>query len=450
MRSWSTMGYILIAFACSLTLWFYVADYDRITEEEIKNVKVELILPSNENLSVESGLDNYITVKVSGRKADVEGMSAKDLHAFIDLSGIKEETSRAFEVQFEKLPNGVTVVNNRDIPKISVVLVESVIRDVPIKADIKHSITQPNFIETSCVPGSVKITGSASIVNSIATAEVYEDAGKIDGDCYVMGKIVLKDAGGNIIPQTYLDLDQTEAKVYIDVFTRKELAVDVKFTGGIYSAETSGAEIHCNPSTVTVVGPLKTLETKKNVEVEIDERDILGSDYVCSVELPDLSKYVNVEYANDAKEVEVSIRHTLITSAVLDISTDDISFINDEDFVVNVTGIRIDEESYGDTAQVMFIGLRESVDKLSLQKLDLELDLGALLENYEEPFEVGQIFTISDIVLERPDATVGDVFTPNEVYISLEISYDPMEGSLEEQSSEEELETATNAHNNEE
>jgi len=146
----------------------------------------------------------------------------------------------------------------------------------------------------------------------------------------------------------------------------------------------------------------------------------------------------------------VSIRHTLITSAVLDISTDDISFINDEDFVVNVTGIRIDEESYGDTAQVMFIGLRESVDKLSLQKLDLELDLGALLENYEEPFEVGQIFTISDIVLERPDATVGDVFTPNEVYISLEISYDPMEGSLEEQSSEEELETATNAHNNEE
>ncbi len=448
MRSWSTMGYILIAFACSLTLWFYVADYDRITEEEIKNVKVDLILPSNENLSVESGLNNYITVKVSGRKADVEGMSAKDLHAFIDLSGIKEETNRAFEVQFEKLPKGVTVVNNRDIPKISVVLVESVIRDVSIKADIKHSISQPNFIETSCVPGSVKITGSASLVNSIATAEVCEDAGKIEGDCYVMGKIVLKDADGNVIPQTYLDLDQTEAKVYIDVFTRKELDVDVKFIGGIYNVETSGAEIHCNPSTVTIVGPLKTLESKNNVELEIDERDILGSDYVCKVELPDLSKYVNVEYANETDEVEVSIRHTLISYKELDVNKDDISFINSKDYIVNVTGIRVNDDVYGDMTQVTFIGLRESVNKLTLQKLVLEVDLNTVLDSYNASYDPGETFTLTDVVLESPDSLVSDVFTPDEIYVSLEITYDPVEESSGE-NSDESADESLNAHNNE-
>ncbi|MBQ3195793.1 MAG: hypothetical protein IJB65_04940 [Clostridia bacterium] len=432
MRSWSTMGYILIAFACAISLWFYVADYDRIIEKEILNVPVELVLPPNENLSVESGLGNYINVKVSGKKADVMDMTAGDLRAYIDASGVNEETNRTFDVQVDVLRNGVSVVNSRDIPKVTVVLVEPVYKDFPIKPVIKHSIDEPNFIKTSCVPSCVKIMGSASIINSIVTAEVSEDVGEIDGDCSVWGKIVLKDADGNIVPQTYLDLDETDAKIYIDVFTKKELDVEVLFTGGVYDVNTSGAEIRCNPSSVTVVGPLKTLQAKDTVSVEIDEKLISDSDYSCTVELPNLSKYVNVEYVDGLESVEVSITHSLITSTVLNVNKDDVTFTNDNKFEVVVSGVRVNDSEYADSAQIMFLGLRESINKLPQQSLELSVDLEAVLESHEGTFEEGAVVEIIDVPVEKPYTSLEGVFTKDNIYITIEVTYNPFAESSEE------------------
>ena len=436
-RHWSSIGYVLIAFACAISLWFYVADYDRIIEKEIQNVPVELVLPTNESLSVESGLGNYVNIRVSGRKADVIDMTADDLRAYIDTTGVNEETNRAFDVQVEVLRKGVSVVDSRNIPQVTVVLVESVVKDFPVEPVIKHLIDTPNYIETSCVPGTIKITGSASIINSIVTAEVREDVGKIEGDSSVWGNVVLKDAKGNVVPQTYLDLDTTDVKVYIDVFTKKELDVEVQFTGGVYDVATSGAKIQCNPSKVMVVGPLKSLEPHDRVVLELDEKLIEDSDYTCTLELPTLSDYVNMEYEGGITEVEVSITENLITKTEMEINNEMVVFDALDDFNVDIIALKVDDGEYQETTQIVIRGDRESISKLTEQKVDVTFDLEKAIEDYKNDLiDNSEIVRITDIPATITYSNLGGVFTKNKVFVTIEVSYNSTEDSGEDISDE--------------
>ena len=418
---WSAIGYVAIAFACAVALWFYVADYDRIIEKDISNVPVELVLPADESLSVESGMDNYITVKVSGKKADVMDMTADDLRAYVDASGVKDETDRAFDVQVDVLREGISVINTRDIPSVTVVLVKPTVKNILVVADIDYTIDEPNYIRTTCAPQYVTVKGSANLVNSISAAEVSTNVGKIEGNISTYGKIVLKDEAGNIVPQTYLTMNETDATVYIDAYTKKELPIEVEFTGGVYDVNTAGAEILCVPDKVTVNGPLKSLQNRDSVLIEIDEKEIEDSDYLGVFSLPDLSEHVNISYEDGVKDVEVSITQNQIASTVVTVHAESVIVENYEGYDVVIKEISVNEGEGSQSAQVLFRGFYESIRTLTEQKLELSFDLMDALMGLE--VEVGtETMTLRMVPVKIGYSGLTGVFTTDEVFVTVEIT----------------------------
>ncbi len=433
--SWSSVGYVAIAFLCAVALWFYVADYDRIVEREILDVPVELVLPNDQSLSVESGMDKYINVKVTGRKADVMNMTANDLRASVDVSGVKEETDRAFDVQVEVLREGVSVVDTRNIPSVTVVLVRSTYKDIKVIANIDYTIDEPNYIDTNCDPQYITVKGSASIVDSIYAAEVSKDVGKINGNISTTGKIVLKDASGNVIPQDYLEIDKTDVTVYIDAYTRKDLNVEVKFTGGVYDVATAGAEIKCNPSVVTVSGPLKSLENRTNVVIEVDEKQITESNFSAVLQLPDLSEHVSIEYENlESYDVEVAITQNLITSGEVVVHKDVISILESQGYQATIVDIHSNDNEAGEIASVIFRGYFETIRTISEQKIDFSVNLADAIYGLELDFSEGTAI-LENVPVNIGYSTLPGVFTGDDVYATIELSVS--ENSEDVESSEE-------------
>ncbi|MBR6594554.1 MAG: hypothetical protein IKK83_05175 [Clostridia bacterium] len=424
-KRWVTVGYIAVAFICAIALWFYVADYDRIIEKEITNVPVALLVPSEETgLSVESGMDNFITVKVTGKKALINEMTADDLYAYVDASGIKDEIDVQLDVQVDVLVEGVSVSDARDIPSISVSLVKNTIKDFVVTPEIVGGSWDAAFdLVTQCLTPSIKITGSASQINNIDVAVVRLDVGEINGPKLTYGTIELLDSDGNTIPQTYLTLSEKNIEVYINVFTEKELVLDVAFSGGIYDIDTAGAEVKCSPASVTVYGPLKKLEALEALTIYVDEKKIDGATYSETISLPALSE--EMVYKNGDTDVAVTIKQNDIMSKSVAVRLDNINIVNvPEGMRVDISGMSVNGGEYGDEAKIVIRGYRESVQTINALMLDISVDYTDYFGDTEMEF--------NDVEAKIGYVDVHGVFTTDVIRISGYVNFEEGDNSSDE------------------
>ncbi len=425
-RKWS-VGYLVVAFIAALTLWFYVADYDTVVEKTFTNIPVELIYPTKGDIVVESGEGKLISVTVTGKKADINALKSNDIRAYVDVSSATKDGEFNAEIIVE-LPNDISLVehNALSVTHLVVTLATPTSKQLNLEVNIVSGNWEDIYtLMPECEPNKIEIIGSSSIVERVKYAKVNIDVGELERPKQVRGKIELIDGNGEIVPQTYLQINEPNGteisnsivEVYVRMEMEKELPVVVEFTGGVFTA--SDAKIVCNPQTVVVRGGVEKLKKMEYVSIPIDETTI-GNSFSGTLPLPELDE--TLEYVGDVTEVDVSVLLRDIQSVTISFSTEDIRLIGiPEGMNAKLQFLPDENDLIPETVSITVRGYREAITDLrreQLALLDITVDFSEFAAS-ETGVQLGQKYASLDVGIAFLNSQ--GVFTTDKVKVSAEI-----------------------------
>ncbi len=402
-RSIITVAYLIISFVCAVCLWFFVADYNTVVTKTFLNVPVEYIAPDDQTISIEAGDGHHVSVTVYGKKSDINSAKIDDFRILADASGATAEGSLEFTLRVEKLPKGLTLVDEKGLSpdKLTITLEKNIKKSFVISHEIVGSTINTEYVlKPECTPNKIDITGSKSVIDSIDNVVVKLDLGVIDSPKVIRTQVVLEDALGNEIPQRNLELSKEIIDVYVWMYMEKTLPLKVEFSGNFLDAETD-ATCTCYPSEVTVYGYVERLKDMEYIPIVFDETTIQGNTFSGITILPDYEGE-NFEYRNiDSKNVKIDIalRDVLSTQVVL--TANDITYIGLAQGYKPQFSFLSDGSASNDSITLTFRGYSDSIRKLR--------DLGSAGLNCVVDFTG---FTVSD----------GTEFTSIKVNVSTELT----------------------------
>lgn len=434
---WSGVGYLAVAFACALTLWFYVADYDSVVEKTFYNIPVELLPPTKEDIVIESGEGKLVNVTVYGRKADVNAIKSEDINAYVDVRNAPGDGEINAEITVE-LPDGINLVekNALSVTHVVVGLAIPTVKELPINVQIVSGSWDDMYEPVpECITCSkIDIIGSSSIIERVDRAVVNVDVGELEHPKLILGKkIELVDKNGDTVPLSYIkvadpngnELANGKVDVYIQMFMEKELPVVIEFTGGIFSAD--DASISLSRETVKVRGGIEKIKRMESIALPIDETKIEGH-FSDTVKLPDYGE--NVQYLEDATSVEVNIELKDVQSYRLSVLTDDIKAVNlPQGFTARFSYPANEEGDVPKSSVVMIRGYRDSIIDIyrdPMAKVEISVDFLDFV-NTEDGVKEGDTFYGVEAIITFKD--IQGVFTTDKIVVNAEIAALPDEST---------------------
>jgi len=428
--SWSVIGYLAVAFVCALTLWFYVADYDTIAEKTFSNIPVELLRPTKEDITVESGEGKLVNVTVRGRKADLKAVKDNDIRAYIDVRNAVQDGEINAEVMVE-LPDGITLVDNNALSITHVVVGLSIptVKELPLEIIYSAGLDDGHDLESQCRFNKINVIGSSSVIEPITGARVKLDVGNIQESRGFYGqKIELVDAQGFTLSLPYVKISDPEGKiipnglvdVYVRLMVEKELPVTVEFVGGVFNS--TDATVKCDPEIVTVRGSAEKLNKMESVAIPVDEKTI-DNIYNGTLKLPELGE--SVQYMVDDDNVDVKITLKDIQSYTMTVSVDNIKAINlPEGLSADFSFTKDENGNSPRTVSFVVRGYKDAISMLRrnpMEKVSLTVDFTGFAST-NEGIKLGDTF--SELGVDIHFADLQGVFTTDKLTVSAVIVED--------------------------
>ncbi len=426
----STIGYIAVAFACALTLWFYVADYDTVVKKTFYNVPVQVLAPTKSDIVVESGEGKLVNITVYGKKADINKIDNDDINAYVDVRNAPNDGEINAEITVE-LPDGITLVetNGLSITHVVVGLAIPTVKELPVNVVMVSGNLEDMYEAVpECITcNTVNIIGSSSIIERIDRAVVNVDVGELERPKLILGKkIELYDKDGKAVPMSYIkvatpdgdELINAKVDVYIHLFMEKELPVVVEFIGGVYVTE--NANISVSPQTVKVKGGIDKIKKLEKISIPVDETTI-ENNYNSVMELPDYGE--NVKYLDNVSEVEVNIQIKDIQSYTHTITANDIKSINlPEGFTASFSFPAEDGDKAPEKVEIKIRGYRDSIMDIyraPMEKVEVVVDFSSFADT-EDGIKDGDEFHGLGATVVFKD--IHGVFTTDKVVVDVKIA----------------------------
>lgn len=363
----SSLLYIVVAFICALSLWFFVADYDTDITKTFSHIPVSLHLPENTTLTVEAGEGSFVTVSIKGKKSILHNIEEDDIYAYADVTHARVEGTYDTEVEFT-LPEHLSVAG--DNPTIAVKFVQQKRQSFEIEVEEIGSWNEEYTLVSECSPSSITVDGSLGAIEKISKVLVRPDVGALERPKDVKAKIILLDENGEeiSIKQNHLKLSDEYVHVFVMVNMEKELALKVEFTGDVLDVNTD-ATFNCVPNSVKVYGSVTALKNMEYIPIKIDERYI-EDEYTATVQLPDLS-YDQIYYdfgdspEDNSNKVDVEIKLRDILTHTVEISVDDIKIVGlDNGLTANMSFAKDVAGNTPERITITFRGYSESIINL--------------------------------------------------------------------------------------
>ena len=238
---------IIVLFA--IFLWMYVktAEVD-FEERQISNVQVALRGTELVAYSPVSKCTETLDVTVRGRRADIEDITAADLVAYVDLSEVAAAGKHSLEVQFESLPDGVSIAK-QSRATVVIYMDKTATHEIPLVLKAE-SFTCPagSTVGTPEAADSVlHVTGPSNLLSTVARVELSLSLGNVSTSLTTQtdprrASVVLYDNAGAIVDSPYLMVADTSLSVYVPLYVTKQLNVKIDnatdFSGVQYAPAT--------------------------------------------------------------------------------------------------------------------------------------------------------------------------------------------------------------------
>lgn len=373
------LGLKLISLFCAFFVWLAVVNIANPITTGTKEVTVNV---TNEGILERSNLTYEIVGKKSAvisyqvKTKDAYKISASDFRAYADLSEMYEVTGA--------IPIKVEVLNN-----------EALVKDVTIKSPevlkiqteelqtkpfqlVARPLGEPanEYVkgEVTMTPNVVYVKGPISLVGQISSVGIEFEIDGASSDVSGTAQPIFYDANGNSLMEQIgervnsltSDISYTMQmlkvkNVPLDLVTTGEVAEGYQFTG-----------IECSVKEVPVAGLKSALASFTTLTVQSPQLSIAGAtkDKVCEI---DLLEYLppNIQIAGmENTTVKVTLKVEPLEDRTYTVDTKNI--------VLTGTSPQYEYEFTADTAEIKVRGLKEDLDSLSADKMNVTLDVTGL------------------------------------------------------------------------
>lgn len=291
---------VLIAFI----IWLYaISANSPVYEGSVSGITVSVEnVPTG--LSVISGLDHTIDIKVKGKRSDVLALSQSNIKAYVDASASVEPGLHTLPVNVT-LPSSIKL--SETYPEtVTVYLDTSTSKQLPIKIDLKNYTIDTDCILEKSTPelSSVTVKGPADELKKINEAIVTIEPGYITSSMNASGTVVLYDNSGNVYSNPYVTCSANDVLVRIEIHKYKTVPLTVNYKYGYFNEKT--VDVTIEPATVKIKGQTDVLDGIDSINVAtIDETGVMNDGtMVYSLKLPD-----KVTAAESYDNVKVNIKH---------------------------------------------------------------------------------------------------------------------------------------------
>ena len=326
---------------------------------------MEVLLPAGSELSLYSGYNVTVDVTVSGKKSDLNQISADSFKATADASSYTQAGKYSVPVDIE-VPGGFSLVE-KSISLLSVYLDAKATASVPVQIKIPEYVLADGLefggdsdIEKSVT--EVFLSGPKTILDTVETALVtIPPLGNVSSTVRASGNVTLIGADGEPVSNPYVSMDTSTVDVRIPVFMTKNIALKVDFKNKLLNSSNSKVEI--SPSTVKVRGKVETVSVLEDQVIStIDEKSLTSDKLSIPLTLPE-----GMSCVDGTETVDVTIEHIGTGTKVL--SVGDIKVNNPADLEYTLSL---------DTVNVTLRGKNDYLSKITAEDLSLTVDLSEI------------------------------------------------------------------------
>lgn len=319
----------------------------------------------------ESALNN-ISVKVEVPQMEYSRVTSENVQVTLDLSSVR--TAGTQEVPLKAVTSYGRVM---DISPETLTLTFETLdsRSIPVNYQVIGEATAGNWYNVNRInPSVLTISGAASVVRSIASANVYVDITGLENTFTSALPYVLLDANGEEIAQTMLNRSSSSISVSVGVYPTKELPVSTEIDKVVTGQLADGYEIQSvtiQPETITVAADGELLESLNELVIEPISVDGLSQSFSVRASVSTLSDFRYV--SNEQVYVTVTI-----------VEETDSAWVEDVNILFSGKGEGLNV-TYEKT-RVYVTGPKSEIEKLQEEGLSASVDLTDLeAGNYELP-----------------------------------------------------------------
>lgn len=255
-KIWTAVLSLVIAFG----LWAYVITVDSPeTESTFYNVPVEFegeTILRERGLMLTSDTDMTVTVKLSGKRRDLNSLKSSDIAAVVDLSQVTQAGERIMSYTVSVPGNNLEVIS-RNPEAITLQVTEWATKEIPLELVYNGRVPEGYYVDkqnATVEHSSVTVTGPKAIINKIEEAQISVDLNGRTETIIEKLRYSLCDADGEPIEDvSTVTTDLGEVLVSVSILPIK----DVKLTytvipgGGLTEADIT---VTLDYDTITVVG----------------------------------------------------------------------------------------------------------------------------------------------------------------------------------------------------
>lgn len=359
---------VLIAIVC----WMYLGDENPDESRTVRNLPVTFTgveTLEGRGLMITGGLDQSVTLNVTGKRDLINRLSAETVAITVDVSLVQQpgEYTQAYQISYNLPGNSTPAVTDRYPLNVSFTVARQAVRNIPVRGNATGSSVAEGYQlgSFSFSPEVIEVRGEESLVNQIEYAVVTLDRENMtetfEGDLPYTFMSFLREPIENAALETSVSLVRTT----LSVLRLKEVELTVNLIpGGGITSDNMNDYVKCEitPKSIMVSGEADDLEPLQKISLgDIDLAKLLrGNTFTYAIPLA--AGLTNVSGVAEAT-VEISLEG--LTTVTLE--TDDIQCINTPE---GYTAYPVTK-----TCQIQIRGPEEAVNMVTSSQIRVVADL---------------------------------------------------------------------------
>lgn len=284
---------LILSFVLSFMFWMISSDNTTQTISDIP-LNYSLSESASKDLKIFSSSADKVTVSVSGKRVIIDALSKDDITATVDLFSVNKAGTGTYQIVVENNSNMSFDIESVEPESITIMVDKEATKTVNIVSNFSYN-PEGYYVENN-LPGTVEITGPATLVDKVKSAYVTGRVNSSDAstvtNTYTVRLFDSEDpnsAGAQEVSTEYINMSYTSVDVsfrFLKIdenvpFTIKYEPSNLKLSSFYYAV---------TPSTIHVAGP-EELITGENAITDF------------AIDIGSLSKYKNQIY-NETFNVE--------------------------------------------------------------------------------------------------------------------------------------------------
>lgn len=362
------IGLKVLSLLLAVLLWIIIMNVDDpVIQQNFSDIPVTLtnenVLKSKDQVyEIISG--DTVTVKVKGKRSDIESIKKSDFQVIADLSQLSIVNAVHIDVSVPKLGDKVEIINQDDFT-LKVSLEKRKTEQFRIDVVEKGKVADGYYIEEKkASPNMIQVSGAESVINKINQVIVDVDVSNADESFKVNAVPKVYDKNGTLMDSSKMTFNYDEVKVSVNLLKTKtvNLYIDLK---GNPAVGYEYVNFEYEPKQVIIAGKQSELDKVQYIKGEYNINN-LKEDVEGEVDIQDFIKN-NVVLIDDNKTAVIKIDIEKVKSKEISFNSSDIEFRSVPD------GTKVDINK-NIIINVMVYGKQDSLDAANSSTIQPYID----------------------------------------------------------------------------